>query len=68
MKHLKKALNNVPEDQYDDRHRQMMTELRIRKMLSREKISHYPDKLSFDQRKQELKQLYSTFKNARIRD
>ena len=43
-----------------------MTELRIRKMLVRERISHYPDKQSFDQRRQELKQLYSTLNRATI--
>ena len=44
----------------------MMTELRIRKMLAREKIK-YPTAESFDQRKHELQDLYSAF-NAVIQD
>ena len=41
----------------------MMTELRIRKMLAREKIK-YPTKEQFDQRKNELKELYQTLNSA----
>ena len=45
----------------------MMSELRIRTMLSREKIK-YPTKESFIERKQELKQLYQAFNQAALKD
>lgn len=41
----------------------MITELRVRKMLKREKIS-YPSNESFDKRKKELRDLFSIFKEA----
>ena len=41
----------------------MITELRIRKMLDKKKIS-YPTKETLQKRKDELKELYQTFKSA----
>ena len=47
---IKRILNSVIEGQYEARHYAMITELRVRKMLAREKIN-YPSKESFDRRK-----------------
>ena len=63
IKELKRVLNSVDKTQYEERHHAMISELRIRKMLAREKIK-YPTKESFVQRKQELRTLYSTFKGV----
>ena len=62
-KEIRRILNSVSEDQYEARHYQMITELRIRKMLAREKIK-YPTKESFEERKNELRELYSIFNEA----
>ena len=50
IKELRRYLRSVPEAHYDERHYKLMSELRIRKMLSQEKIK-YPTKESFDERK-----------------
>ena len=41
----------------------MITELRVRKMLKREKIN-YPTKEVFEKRKKELKDLFCIFKDV----
>lgn len=56
-------MKSVADEKYEERHLKMITELRIRKMLAREKIK-YPTKESFDSRKAELRQLYSTLNAA----
>lgn len=61
-KEIRRILKSVSEDQYEARHYQMITELRIRKMLAREKIK-YPTKEQFDERKSELRDLYQIFVN-----
>ena len=62
-KELKRVLNSVHESEYEARHHQMITELRIRKMLAREKI-RYPSMEAFDSRKAELRKLYNTLNAA----
>ena len=47
IKELKRVLNSVDKSQYEERHHMMISELRIRKMLAREKIK-YPTVESFD--------------------
>ena len=54
IKELKRVLNSVEKSQYEERHHAMISELRIRKMLAREKIK-YPTSESFKERKQELR-------------
>ena len=56
-------MNSLSEDQYDAHHYAMVTELRVRKMLAREKIN-YPTKESLEHRKKELRDLYSIFNSA----
>lgn len=60
---IKKVLKSVSRDQYEERHHQMITELRIRKMLARDNIKE-STKEQLDDRKKELMELYSTFSSA----
>lgn len=63
VKELKRVLKSVSKDEYQERHHNMITELRIRKMLARQKIK-YPTKESFTKRKNELIELYRTFQGV----
>ena len=63
VKEIKRILNSVSQDKYEVRHHEMITELRIRKILAKEKIK-YPTKDSFDDRKIELTKLYTTLQRA----
>ena len=63
VKDIKRILNSVTEDMYEERHLKMINELRIRKMLAQEKIK-YPTNESFEDRKIELMKLYSTLQDA----
>lgn len=62
-KEIRRILNSVSEEKYDQRHYKMITELRVRKMLKREKIN-YPTKEVFEKRKKELKDLFCIFKDV----
>ena len=64
---LKRVLNSVSKEDYQARHHHMITELRIRKMLAREKIN-YPTHEAFAKRKAELRELYTTLSNAIIKE
>ena len=62
-KEIRRVLNSISQDQYEPRHYAMVNELRVRKMLAREKIN-YPTKESFNQRKKELSELFKIFNQA----
>ena len=40
VKEIKRVLKRVSQEEYEERHHEMVTELRIRKMLTREKIKY----------------------------
>ena len=67
VKEIKRVLNSLDRENYEERHHKMMTELRIRKILAREKIK-YPTREVFDSRQKELRELYSTFSGAMIKN
>ena len=56
-----KTLKDVPEQYESDRHRGLKSELKIRMLLAKEQVKFAKEE-HYQQRQEELKELYETYK------
>lgn len=63
VRDLRRVLNSVENRNFEERHHIMITELRIRKILAREKLK-YPSKEELRQRFTDMYDLYKTLDRA----